>query len=114
VAKARRHLQQLQVQQLGAGENPLIVSVRSGAKFSMPGMMDTVLNLGLNDESVEKLAKKSNNPRFAYDSHRRFIQMFGNVVLEIPKHAFDEVFDEIKKKKRAKLDTDLDANALKE
>src|SRR5438067_993403 len=112
--EALRRLEQLQGQKLGAGENPLLVSVRSGAKFSMPGMMDTVLNLGLNDESIEKLAKKSNNPRFAYDSYRRFIQMFGSVVLEIPKHAFDEVFDEIKKKKRAKLDTDLDAGALKE
>src|SRR6184192_4152669 len=112
--EALAHLEKLQGQKLGAGENPLLVSVRSGAKFSMPGMMDTVLNLGLNDESIEKLAKKSKNPRFAYDSYRRFIQMFGIVVLEIPKHAFDEVFDEIKKKKRAKLDTDLDANALKE
>ena len=69
----------------GPGDNPLLVSVRSGAKFSMPGMMDTILNLGLNDQSVEALAKRSNNPRFAYDSYRRLIQMFGNVVLEIPK-----------------------------
>ena len=107
-------LQQLQGQKLGQGENPLLVSVRSGAKFSMPGMMDTILNLGLNDKSVEALAKRSNNPRFAADSYRRLIQMFGNVVLEIPKSAFDEVFDAKKKQKKAKLDTDLDAKALKE
>jgi pyruvate,orthophosphate dikinase len=111
---ALRRLEKLQGQKLGAGENPLLVSVRSGAKFSMPGMMDTILNLGLNDESVEALARRSNNPRFAYDSYRRLIQMFGNVVLEIPKPAFDEVFDGIKRKKKAKLDTDLDAKALKD
>jgi pyruvate,orthophosphate dikinase len=107
-------LETLQGQKLGAGENPLLVSVRSGAKFSMPGMMDTILNLGLNDKSVEALAKRSNNPRFAADSYRRLIQMFGNVVLEIPKSAFDEVFDAKKKQKKTKLDTDLDAKALKE
>src|SRR6202161_2447259 len=107
-------LEQLQGQKLGKGENPLLVSVRSGAKFSMPGMMDTILNLGLNDQSVEALAKLSNNPRFAYDSYRRLIQMFGSVVLEIPKAAFEEVFDAKKKQKKAKLDTDLDAKALKE
>jgi len=112
--EALAHLERLQGQKLGKGENPLLVSVRSGAKFSMPGMMDTILNLGLNDESVEALAKRSNNPRFAYDSYRRLIQMFGNVVLEIPKAAFDEVFDAKKKQKKAQLDTDLDAKALKE
>src|SRR5690349_12785059 len=112
--EALAHLEQLQGQKLGTGENPLLVSVRSGAKFSMPGMMDTILNLGLNDESVEALARRSKNPRFAYDSYRRLIQMFGNVVLEIPKSAFDEVFDAKKKQKKAKLDTDLDAKALKE
>jgi pyruvate,orthophosphate dikinase len=107
-------LEKLQGQKLGKGENPLLVSVRSGAKFSMPGMMDTILNLGLNEQSVESLAKLSNNPRFAYDSYRRLIQMFGNVVLDIEKSAFDEVFDAKKKQKKAKLDTDLDAKALKE
>jgi pyruvate,orthophosphate dikinase len=107
-------LEALQGQKLGTGENPLLVSVRSGAKFSMPGMMDTILNLGLNDKSVEALAKRSNNPRFAADSYRRLIQMFGNVVLEIPKSAFDEVFDAKKKQKKAKLDTELEAKALKE
>jgi pyruvate,orthophosphate dikinase len=109
-----RRLEQLQKQKLGSGENPLLVSVRSGAKFSMPGMMDTILNLGLNDQSVEALARRSSNPRFAYDSYRRLIQMFGNVVLEIPKSAFDEVFDAKKKQKKTKLDTALDAKALKE
>src|SRR5260370_37297197 len=94
---ALRRLEQLQNQRLGTGENPLLVSVRSGAKFSMPGMMDTILNLGLNDQSVEALARRSNNSRFAYDSYRRLIQMLGNVVLEIPKLAFDEVFDKKKK-----------------
>jgi pyruvate,orthophosphate dikinase len=114
VDAALKQLEKLQGQALGKGENPLLVSVRSGAKFSMPGMMDTILNLGLNDESVEALAKRANNPRFAYDSYRRLIQMFGNVVLEIPKAAFDEVFDAKKKQKKVKLDTDLDAKALKE
>ncbi len=107
-------LESLQDQKLGKGDNPLLVSVRSGAKFSMPGMMDTILNLGLNDQSVEALARRANNPRFAYDSYRRLIQMFGNVVLDIEKSAFEEVFDSKKKQKKAKLDTDLDAKALKE
>ena len=107
-------LEALQGQKLGTGENPLLVSVRSGAKFSMPGMMDTILNLGLNNKSVEALAKRSNNPRFAADSYRRLIQMFGNVVLDIEKSAFDEVFDAKKKQRKTKLDTDLDAKALQE
>ncbi len=112
--EALAKLEGLQGQKLGTGENPLLVSVRSGAKFSMPGMMDTILNLGLNDKSVEALAKRSNNPRFAADSYRRLIQMFGNVVLDIEKPAFDEVFDAKKKQKKTKLDTDLDAKALQE
>jgi pyruvate,orthophosphate dikinase len=112
--EALARLEALQGQKLGRGENPLLVSVRSGAKFSMPGMMDTILNLGLNDQSVEALSKRSGNPRFAYDSYRRLIQMFGNVVLEIPKAAFDEVFDNKKKQKKVKLDTELDERALKE
>ena len=111
--EALHHLEELQGQKLGKGENPLLVSVRSGAKFSMPGMMDTILNLGLNDHSVEALAKRA-DARFAYDSYRRLIQMFGNVVLEIEKAEFEEVFDAKKKQKKAKLDTDLDAKALKE
>src|SRR5579872_6183430 len=112
--EALARLEALQGQKLGAGENPLLVSVRSGAKFSMPGMMDTILNLGLNDKSVEALARRSNNPRFAADSYRRLIQMFGNVVLDIEKSAFDEVFDAKKKQKKAKLDTELDTKALQE
>ena len=112
--EALKRLEELQGQKLGKGENPLLVSVRSGAKFSMPGMMDTILNLGLNDQSVEALAKRSHNPRFAYDSYRRLIQMFGNVVLDIEKEEFEKVFDAKKKQKKTKLDTDLDAKALKE
>src|SRR5438270_340830 len=112
--EALAHLEKLQGQKLGVGENPLLVSVRSGAKFSMPGMMDTILNLGLNDKSVDALATRSNNARFAADSYRRLIQMFGNVVLDIEKKEFDDVFDAKKKQKKAKLDTDLDAKALKE
>src|SRR5258707_638149 len=80
-------------QKLGDTSNPLLVSVRSGAKFSMPGMMDAILNLGLNDDTVKAVVAKSNNPRFAYDCYRRFIQMYDAVVLEVPKHDFDEVFD---------------------
>ncbi len=101
-------------QKLGDVENPLLVSVRSGAKFSMPGMMDTILNLGLNDETVKALEAKSQNPRFAYDCYRRFIQMYGNVVLEVSKHDFDEVFEGQKKKAKAKLDTGLTAKDLQE
>jgi pyruvate,orthophosphate dikinase len=112
--EALAKLETLQGQKLGTGENPLLVSVRSGAKFSMPGMMDTILNLGLNDKSVEALAKRSNNPRFAADSYRRLIQMFGNVVLDIEKAAFDEVFDAKKKQRKTKLDTDLTAKDLQE
>jgi len=112
--EALAKLEALQGQKLGTGDNPLLVSVRSGAKFSMPGMMDTILNLGLNDKSVEALAKRTDNPRFAADSYRRLIQMFGNVVLDIEKSAFEEVFDAKKKQKKAKLDTELDAKALKE
>src|SRR5579864_7398890 len=98
---------------LGDVSNPLLVSVRSGAKFSMPGMMNTILNLGLNDKTVEGLAKLSNNPRFAYDSYRRFIQMFGEVALDIDKEKFDHIFDARKAKAKVKLDTDLKADDLK-
>ena len=106
-------LEALLGQKLGDKQNPLLVSVRSGAKFSMPGMMDTILNLGMNDTVVEVISQKSGNPRFAYDSYRRFIQMFGNVVMEIPKEKFEHVFDGQKKKKKTKLDTDLTAEDLK-
>jgi len=110
---ALEKLEKLQGQKLGAGENPLLVSVRSGAKFSMPGMMDTILNLGLNDQAVEALAKRSNNPRFAYDSYRRLIQMFGDVVLDIPKKKFEHIFDGIKAKAKVKFDYELTADQLK-
>jgi pyruvate,orthophosphate dikinase len=112
--EALKTLEERMGQKLGDATNPLLVSVRSGAKFSMPGMMDTILNLGLNDETVKALLAKSNNPRFAYDCYRRFIQMYGNVVLEIPKHDFDEVFDGQKKKAKVKLDTELTAGDLQQ
>ena len=98
--------------QLGDASNPLLLSVRSGAKFSMPGMMNTILNLGLNDETVEGLAQKTGNPRFAYDSYRRFIQMFGEVALGIDMAKFDHIFDTRKHKAKVKLDTDLTAEDL--
>ena len=112
--EALAKLESLQGQKLGKGDNPLLVSVRSGAKFSMPGMMDTILNLGLNDQSVEALARRTRNPRFAYDSYRRLIQMFGSVVLDIEKKVFEEIFDAKKKQKKTKFDTGLDAGALQE
>ncbi len=111
---ALERLERMQGQKLGKGENPLLVSVRSGAKFSMPGMMDTILNLGLNDHAVEALAKRSNNPRFAYDSYRRLIQMFGDVVLDIPKKKFEHIFDSIKEREKVKFDYDLQPAALKD
>ena len=98
----------------GDPSNPFLVSVRSGARASMPGMMDTILNLGLNDETVVGLAKLTNNERFAFDSYRRFISMFSDVVMEIEKAKFDEIFDEIKHKNNCKLDTELNAENLKE
>ncbi len=94
-------------------ENPLLVSVRSGARASMPGMMDTILNLGLNDVVVEGLAKFTNNPRFAYDSYRRFIQMFSDVVMELSKKRFEEIIDEVKAEKGVKLDVELDTDDMK-
>jgi len=99
---------------LGSVKKPLLVSVRSGAKFSMPGMMDTILNLGLNDETVEGLKAWTGNGRFAFDSYRRFMQMFGSVVLEIPKSAFEHEFEAIKHAQGAQLDTDLDEAALQD
>ncbi|HEX9368650.1 MAG TPA: pyruvate, phosphate dikinase, partial [Vicinamibacterales bacterium] len=108
-----KRLEKATGRRLGDVKDPLLVSVRSGAKFSMPGMMDTILNLGLNDQTVEGLKAKTKNGRFAYDSYRRFIQMYGNVVLEIPKDAFEHTLDEVKKAHGAKVDTDLDEQALK-
>ena len=96
-------LEEKQNKKFGDTENPLLVSVRSGARASMPGMMDTILNLGLNDVAVEGFAKKTGNERFAYDSYRRFIQMFSDVVMEVPKSHFERVLDDVKDKKRAVL-----------
>ena len=107
-------LEKKQGKKFGDTENPLLVSVRSGARASMPGMMDTILNLGLNDIAVEGFAKKTGNPRFAYDSYRRFIQMFSDVVMEVPKSLFERVLDEIKEAKGVKFDMELTADDLKE
>lgn len=111
---ALSQLEEKQGKKFGDTENPLLVSVRSGARASMPGMMDTILNLGLNDVAVEGFAAKTGNPRFAYDSYRRFIQMFSDVVMEIPKSFFERILDEIKESKGVKFDTDLTADDLKE
>ena len=114
VIEAMKDLEEIQGKKFGDLEDPLLVSVRSGARVSMPGMMDTILNLGLNDEAVEGFAKKTGNPRFAYDSYRRFIQMFSDVVKEVDKAKFEDVLDDIKAEKGVKFDTDLDADDLKE
>ena len=114
VNEALARLEGLSEQKLGSTDRPLLVSVRSGAKFSMPGMMDTILNLGLNDITVKALATRTGNDRFAWDSYRRFIQMYGNVVLQINKRDFDEIFDRIKQKASAKLDTEIPVAALQE
>src|SRR5271165_1886295 len=113
IAHALAGLEEKMGKKLGDPSDPLLLSVRSGAKFSMPGMMNTILNLGLNDETVEGLATNSANPRFAYDCYRRFIQMFGEVALDIDMHKFDHIFDERKKKAKVKADTDLSADDLK-
>ena len=109
-----KKLEEKENKKFGDIDNPLLVSVRSGARASMPGMMDTILNLGLTDVVVEGFAKKTGNPRFAYDSYRRFIQMFSDVVMEIPKSKFERVLDEIKEKKGYKADSDMTADDLKE
>ncbi len=114
IAENIRKLEKAAGATLGSTGNPLLVSVRSGAKFSMPGMMDTILNLGLNDKAVEGLKARTSNGRFAYDSYRRFMQMFGSVVLGIPKDAFEHEFESVKSAKGATLDTDLDELALRE
>src|SRR5688500_15275781 len=98
----------------GDPRNPLLVAARSGAKFSMPGMMDTVLNIGLSDEAVEGLARLSNNPRFAYDSYRRLINMFGDTVMGVDHEHFEHELSEVKNARGVKLDTDLDTESLKE
>src|SRR6476620_8135893 len=114
IADHLKRLEKVAGATLGSSANPLLVSVRSGAKFSMPGMMDTILNLGLNDQAVEGLKTRTANGRFAFDSYRRFIQMFGNVVLEIPKDVFEHEFEAVKTARGAKLDTDLDEQALRD
>ena len=106
-------LEEISGKKFGSLENPLLVSVRSGARASMPGMMDTILNLGLNDDSVEAMANLTNNPRFAYDSYRRFIQMFADVVMGVEKRLFENLLDEMKDEKGYKFDTDLTADDLK-
>lgn len=107
-------LEKITGKKFGDLDNPLLVSVRSGARASMPGMMDTILNLGLNDEVVERFAAKTGNRRFAYDSYRRFIQMYSDVVMEVGKKYFEALIDEMKEKKGVRLDTELDADDLKE
>lgn len=114
IFEALEGLEQKQGKKFGDTENPLLVSVRSGARASMPGMMDTILNLGLTDVAVEGFAKKTGNPRFAYDSYRRFIQMFSDVVMEIPKSYFERILDEIKDSKGVNFDTELTAEDLQE
>ena len=120
VEKAIEHVENIMSSKFGDKENPLLVSVRSGARVSMPGMMDTVLNLGLNDESVEGIAKKSGNPRFAWDSYRRFVQMYGDVVLGLKPESkedidpFEEILEKVKEQKGVELDTDLTTEDLKE
>src|SRR6476646_3584001 len=112
IHEALKKLEAQMGKRLGDRNDPLLLSVRSGAKFSMPGMMNTILNLGLNDQTTEGLAKKTGNARFAYDCYRRFIQMFGEVSLGIEMEKFDHIFDARKAKVKAKLDTDLTANDL--
>ena len=117
IKEIEEHLKSLEKnlnKKIGCSENPLLLSVRSGAVFSMPGMMDTILNLGLNDTSVLALANATQNERFAYDSYRRFIQMFSDVVMGIPKYKFENVLDNAKESKGYKFDTDLNADDLKE
>src|SRR5437016_1298287 len=111
-----RHLKQLErtaKKRFGDDRNPLLVSVRSGAAVSMPGMMETILNLGLNDDTVQGLVAGSANARFAYDSYRRFVQMYGDVVFDLGKEPFAEVLDEMKRRRRVERDIDLPADDLK-
>ena len=114
IFEALAGLEKEQGKKFGDNSDPLLVSVRSGARASMPGMMDTILNLGLNDEAVEGFAKKTGNPRFAYDSYRRFIQMYSDVVMEVPKSFFEKIIDEVKEEKGIQYDTELTVDDLKE
>src|SRR5699024_10215062 len=106
-------MEEITGKKFGDVNNPLLVSVRSGARASMPGMMDTILNLGLNDEVVVGLANTTGNERFAYDSYRRFVQMYSDVVMEMSKSDFEKIIDEMKEAKGVKLDTELDAEDMK-
>ncbi len=114
IFEALNELEKIQEKKFGDNSDPLLVSVRSGARASMPGMMDTILNLGLNDEAVEGFANKTENPRFAYDSYRRFIQMYSDVVMEVPKSYFEKIIDELKEAKGIHFDTELTVEDLKE
>ena len=114
IFEAMKELESIQGKTFGDVNDPLLVSVRSGARASMPGMMDTILNLGLNDEAVEGFAKKTGNPRFAYDSYRRFIQMYSDVVMEVNKSFFEKIIDELKEEKGIKFDTEMTVDDLKE
>ena len=114
IYEALTKVEEMTGKKFGSADNPLLVSVRSGARVSMPGMMDTILNLGLNDETVEGLTKLTNNERFAYDSYRRFIQMFSDVVMGIEKRKFEDILDEVKALKGAKFDNELTSSDLKE
>src|ERR687891_499031 len=113
VAEHRKHLEETMGRSLGDPRDPLLVSVRSGAAFSMPGMMDTVLNVGLNDESVEGLTRQTQSDRFAGDSYRRLVQMFGKTVMGVEGDLFEEAIEEAKQKKGVKNDIDLDTDDLK-
>src|SRR3954463_11572096 len=113
IAEALEQLEEQAGKKLGDADDPLLVSVRSGARESMPGMLDTVLNFGLNDESVEGLAKQTDNERFAWDSYRRFVQMFGNVARGMPGEAFEDAIKEAKQERDVEDDTDLDTDDLK-
>lgn len=108
-----KKLEQVSKKGFGDSQNPLLVSVRSGAPISMPGMMDTVLNLGLNDVTIQGIIEKTKNERFAYDSYRRFMQMFGNVVLGIEHDKFEHLLEELKRELKVKLDTEIDCEGLK-
>ena len=114
ILEALKKVEEINGKKFGDNADPLLVSVRSGARASMPGMMDTILNLGLNDQAVEGFAAKTGNPRFAYDSYRRFIQMFSDVVMEIPKSTFEKIIDAVKEEKGVKYDIELDADDMKE
>ena len=114
ITKALRELEDEMQKRLGDKDDPLLVSVRSGAKFSMPGMMETILNVGLNDQSVQGLIKQTNNPRFAWDAYRRLIQMYGKTVLDIDGHRFSSELDKAKERQNVKIDYELSVDSLQD